>query len=63
MFDQARERFEVLDIQIKKRLDDFLENADQTTTSNFSTPEKHIAFNFLIRLVSEWNNEQRINYV
>jgi hypothetical protein len=61
-FDKAKETFEALDNQIKKELSDFLMNADQSTASNFETPEKHIAFNFLTHLVSEWNNEGRINY-
>jgi hypothetical protein len=61
-FDSARNSFYALDNDLIRRIEEFLTNAGEKTPEQFATRDKFIAFEYLIYLVEERNNEQRTNH-
>jgi hypothetical protein len=61
-FDNARNSFYALDNNLIRKIEDFLTNAGEKKLEDFATRDKFIAFEYLIYLVKERNNEQRTNH-
>jgi hypothetical protein len=51
-----------LDNNLIRKIEDFLTNAGEKKLEDFATRDKFIAFEYLIYLVEERNNEQRTNH-
>jgi hypothetical protein len=62
-FDSARTGFYALNNDVKRKIENFLTNAGEKKLEHFANRDKFIAFEYLINLVNEWNNEQRTNHL
>lgn len=61
-FDSARTSFYALDKNLIREIEVFLTNAGEKTREHFATRDKSIAFEYLIYLVEERNNERLTNH-
>lgn len=61
-FDSARNSFYALDNNLIRKIEDFLTNAGEKKLEHFASRDKFIAFEYLIYLVEERNNQRLTNH-